>query len=141
MLFRSNDTATTEIYTRFYTLSLHDALPISSATLRQDAARLRDEASLWQAEAEARARAHGERQGALEERQARLAERDAQLRATRAEVARLAQTLSKLEMRCQEVGLRRTSLEEHVTDRYRDVALGSVVYDYHLREEIGRAHV
>ena len=28
MLFRSNDTATTEIYTRFYTLSLHDALPI-----------------------------------------------------------------------------------------------------------------
>ena len=29
MLFRSNDTATTEIYTRLYTLSLHDALPIS----------------------------------------------------------------------------------------------------------------
>ena len=29
MLFRSNDTATTEIYTAFYTLSLHDALPIS----------------------------------------------------------------------------------------------------------------
>ena len=28
MLFRSNDTATTEIYTRPYTLSLHDALPI-----------------------------------------------------------------------------------------------------------------
>ena len=28
MLFRSNDTATTEIYTRTYTLSLHDALPI-----------------------------------------------------------------------------------------------------------------
>ena len=28
MLFRSNDTATTEIYTRLYTLSLHDALPI-----------------------------------------------------------------------------------------------------------------
>ena len=27
MLFRSNDTATTEIYTRAYTLSLHDALP------------------------------------------------------------------------------------------------------------------
>ena len=25
MLFRSNDTATTEIYTRLYTLSLHDA--------------------------------------------------------------------------------------------------------------------
>ena len=29
MLFRSNDTATTEIYTSLHTLSLHDALPIS----------------------------------------------------------------------------------------------------------------
>ena len=29
MLFRSNDTATTEIYTTEHTLSLHDALPIS----------------------------------------------------------------------------------------------------------------
>ena len=29
MLFRSNDTATTEIYTPTNTLSLHDALPIS----------------------------------------------------------------------------------------------------------------
>ena len=28
MLFRSNDTATTESYTQAYTLSLHDALPI-----------------------------------------------------------------------------------------------------------------
>ena len=28
MLFRSNDTATTEIYTPTITLSLHDALPI-----------------------------------------------------------------------------------------------------------------
>ena len=31
MLFRSNDTATTELYTLLYTLSLHDALPICSA--------------------------------------------------------------------------------------------------------------
>ena len=31
MLFRSNDTATTEIYTRKDTLSLHDALLISEA--------------------------------------------------------------------------------------------------------------
>ena len=31
MLFRSNDTATTEIYTPTTTLSLHDALPISGA--------------------------------------------------------------------------------------------------------------
>ena len=30
MLFRSNDTATTEIYTWDDTLSLHDALPISA---------------------------------------------------------------------------------------------------------------
>ena len=32
MLFRSNDTATTEIYTVPYTLSLHDALPIWAAS-------------------------------------------------------------------------------------------------------------
>ena len=32
MLFRSNDTATTEIYTWYDTLSLHDALPICRAT-------------------------------------------------------------------------------------------------------------
>ena len=38
MLFRSNDTATTEIYTSSNTLSLHDALPISfqHATLVSD---------------------------------------------------------------------------------------------------------
>ena len=30
MLFRSNDTATTEIYTCLDTLSLHDALPFSA---------------------------------------------------------------------------------------------------------------
>ena len=33
MLFRSNDTATTEIYTVPYTLSLHDALPIADGHL------------------------------------------------------------------------------------------------------------
>ena len=33
MLFRSNDTATTEIYTTEDTLSLHDALPISAVSL------------------------------------------------------------------------------------------------------------
>jgi len=108
-----------------------------SATLREDAVRLRDEAALWNAEAEARARAHSERQGALEERQSRLAEREAQLRAARAEVARLAQALSKLEMSTQEVLLRRTSLEEQVSDRYRDVVLGAVVYEYHLRTLFG----
>ena len=33
MLFRSNDTATTEIYTQAYTLSPHDALPITGRTV------------------------------------------------------------------------------------------------------------
>ena len=33
MLFRSNDTATTEIYTEENTLSLHDALPISGPSV------------------------------------------------------------------------------------------------------------
>ena len=33
MLFRSNDTATTEIYTVEHTLSLHDALPISGPSV------------------------------------------------------------------------------------------------------------
>ena len=37
MLFRSNDTATTEIYTDYYTLSLHDALPISVSLNEMDA--------------------------------------------------------------------------------------------------------
>ena len=35
MLFRSNDTATTEIYTTLDTLSLHDALPISAVLERE----------------------------------------------------------------------------------------------------------
>jgi chromosome segregation protein len=106
-------------------------------TLRADSVKLRDEASLWQAEAEARARAHAERQGALESRQGALAEREAQLRAVRTEVSRLAQTQARLEMRSQEVGLRRTSLQEQITDRYREVTLADVVQDYHLRPLFG----
>ena len=35
MLFRSNDTATTEIYTWYDTLSLHDALPIYAGEYEQ----------------------------------------------------------------------------------------------------------
>src|SRR4029077_7535859 len=95
------------------------------------------EAELAQAEAEARAREHGERQGALEQRQGALAARDADLRAGRAGGARRAAAEARLEMRCQEVTLRRSSLEEQVTDRYRDVALGQVVYEYHLRPLFG----
>jgi chromosome segregation protein len=106
-------------------------------SLRAEALRLRDEAGLWQAEAEARARAHGERQSAIEERQGQLAAREAELRAARAEAARLAQALSRLEMRGQEVALRRTALEEQVADRYRDVLLASVVHEYHLRPLCG----
>ena len=104
-----------------------------AATLRADAARLRDEAELWQAEAEARARAHGERQGALEERQMRAgggrcaaAHRARRGRAHGADAvaAGAAQPGS---------GLRRTSLEEQVLERYRDVELAAVVHEYHLR--------
>jgi chromosome segregation protein len=106
-------------------------------TLRAESVELRQEAELAQAEAEARARAHGERQGALEARQAMLAEREAILRTVRAEMARLAQALSRLELRCQEVALRRTGIEEQVTDRYREVELARIVYDYHLRPLFG----
>ena len=38
MLFRSNDTATTETYTHANTLSLHDALPIETTGTRLPAA-------------------------------------------------------------------------------------------------------
>ncbi len=105
--------------------------------LRIDAAQLRDEAALCQAEAEARARAHGERQSAMEERQGRLSVREAELRSMRTETARLAQALSKLELRCQEATLRRTSLEDHVRGRYRDVELCAIVIDHHLRPLVG----
>jgi chromosome segregation protein len=108
-----------------------------AATLRATATELRDQAGLAQAEAEARARAHAERQGTLEERQASLAARDAELRTARTEVTRLGQLLSKLELRCQEISLRRRSLEDHVADRYRDVTLGLIVHEYHLRALFG----
>jgi chromosome segregation protein len=106
-------------------------------TLRIDAANLRDEASLCQAEAEARARAHAERQSVMEERHGRLSVREAELRTTRTEAARLTQALGRLELRWQEATLRRTSLEEHVRGRYRDVELGAIVIDYHLRRLVG----
>jgi chromosome segregation protein len=108
-------------------------------TLRADAARLRDAAALAQAEAEARARAHGERQGALEERQTALAAREAELRITRSEATRLGQVQGRLELRSQEASLRKSSLEEQVADRYRDVTLAAVVADYHLRPLFGQA--
>jgi len=105
--------------------------------LRAQVVELREEAELAQAEAEARARAHGERQSALEARQAALAAREAELRAARAEVARLSQAASRLELRSREAGMRRSGIEEQVADRYRDVVIASVVYDYHLRALFG----
>ena len=105
--------------------------------LRAQVVELRVEAELAQAEAEARARAHGERQSALEARQTALAAREAELRAARAQVARLAQTASKLELRSREAGMRRSGIEEQVADRYREVVIASVVYDYHLRALFG----
>ena len=105
--------------------------------LRAQVVELRREAELAQAEAEARARAHGERQSALEARQTALAAREAELRAARAQVARLAQAASRLELRSREAGMRRSGIEEQVADRYRDVVIASVVYDYHLRALFG----
>ncbi len=108
-------------------------------SLAAQAVELRREAELAQAEAEALARAHGERQGALETRSGALAAREAELRAVRAEVARLSQLASRLELRAQEAAMRRASIEEQIADRYRDVVLGGVVVDYHLRPLFGAA--
>ena len=105
--------------------------------LRAQVVELRREAELAQAEAEARARAHGERQSALEARQGALAAREADLRAARAEVARLAQAASRLELRSREAGMRRSGIEEQVADRYREVVIAEVVYDFHLRALFG----
>jgi chromosome segregation protein len=105
--------------------------------LHTDSSRLREEAALWQAEADERARAHAERQGSTEERQSVLSRREAELRAVRARVAELARELASLELRCQEARLRRSSLEEHVTGRYREIRLPEVVFDYHLRPPAG----
>jgi chromosome segregation protein len=108
-------------------------------TLRADSAQLRDEAALCQAEAEARARAHAERQSATEERQTRLSARDAELRVVRGESTRLGQAIGRVDLRRQEATLRRTSLEEQVRGRYRDVELPAIVIDYHLRRLVGDA--
>src|SRR6187549_4300311 len=49
LFFFFNDTATTEIYTGWYTLSLHDALPISKDAWRC-ASRARAEPWRWRSE-------------------------------------------------------------------------------------------
>ena len=106
--------------------------------LRAEASGLREEAALQQAEAEERARAHAERQGAMEERHATLTRREADLRAARAEVARMGQVLARLELRCQEVSLKRSSLSDHVVTRYPDVELIATVSDFHMRPPVGQ---
>jgi chromosome segregation protein len=106
-------------------------------SLKVDTEKLRDEATLLQAEAEARARAHGERQTAVEHRSAALSRREAECRASRTAVAKQAQDLSALQLRSQEASLKRSSLEESVSTRYRDVVIADVVSDYHLRPPVG----
>jgi chromosome segregation protein len=106
--------------------------------LRREAEQMRQEASLLQAESGERASAHAERQVAVEERNGHLARREAELRAARASVAELAQSLSALELRRQEIALRLGALDEHVCERYADVAcLSAVLSEYHLRALFG----
>jgi chromosome segregation protein len=107
-------------------------------TLRTDAEKLRSESSLLQAEANERARVHGERQGAVEERNGVLSRREAELREIRSQTTKSAEELSALDLRCQEVALRLSSLEEHVRERYPDVVrIEDILVDFHLRPLVG----
>jgi chromosome segregation protein len=111
---------------------------LRAQTLSADAEQLRVEASLLQAEASERARVHGERQGAVEERNGTLARREADLRQTRTRVTDLAEKLAALDLRCQEVALRLSSLEEQVRERHPDVQrLADILTDFHLRPVVG----
>jgi chromosome segregation protein len=106
--------------------------------LQGEAERLREEASLGRAEAEARARDQAEREGIANERNALLSRREADLRSVRDRLSRLEKELGGLQLRAQEANLKRRALEEQVGDRYRDVSLAEVVYDYHLRHPAGQ---
>jgi chromosome segregation protein len=111
---------------------------LRAQTLSTDAEQLRGEAALLQAEASERAHVHGERQGAVEERNGALARREADLRQTRTRVTELAEKLSTLDLRCQEVALRLSSLEEQVRERHPDVQrLADILTDFHLRPVVG----
>ncbi len=103
-------------------------------SLRLQAEELRQEASLLQSELAERSRAYGERQGVTEERSGALARRDADLKAVRSHVARLAQELGSLDLRCQQVAMRIDGLDEQIRDRYPEIAkVAHVVTDFHLR--------
>ena len=108
-----------------------------SASLRESSVELREEGRQAEAEARELARGHAERQGGVEGRSAILARREAELRTARAEVQRMNQTSARLELRHQEVAIKRASLEEQVVARYGDVDLRDIVVDYHLRPPLG----
>jgi chromosome segregation protein len=108
--------------------------------LRAEAAALRQEASALQDELAERSRAFTEQQGAVEERSGQLAKRDAELKAMRANVGRLAQELSSLDLRCQQAAMRLQALDEQVRERHADVVrVADVVCDFHLRGLAGEA--
>lgn len=103
-------------------------------SLRAEAEQLRQETSALQTELSERTRGYTERQGAVEERSGALARRDADLKTTRAGVARLAQDLSALDLRCQQVAMRLEALDEQLRERYSDIGkVADVLPDFHLR--------
>ena len=108
--------------------------------LRAEAEALRGEASALQDELTERSRSFTEQQGAVEERSGLLARRDAELKALRANVGRLAQELSALDLRCQQTAMRLQALDEQVRERHLDVVrVADVVADFHLRGLSGEA--
>jgi chromosome segregation protein len=102
--------------------------------LRAEAEQLRQEASLLQTELSERTHAYTEHQGAVEERSGALARRDADLKTSRAGVARLAQDLAALDLRCQQVAMRLEALDEQLRERYSDIGkVADVLPEFHLR--------
>jgi chromosome segregation protein len=109
-------------------------------TLRVEVEQLRQEAAGLQDELDERTRAFGERQSVFEERSGQLARREAELKGTRANVGRLAQELSTLDLRCQQTTMRLQALDEQVRERYSELGkVADVVADFHLRGLSGEA--
>jgi chromosome segregation protein len=107
-------------------------------SLRVEAEQLRQEASSLQTELAERSRAYTERQTAIEERSGALARRDAELKSARATVARLAQELGALGLRCQQVAMRLEALDEQVVERYPEIGkIATVLTDFHMRDLSG----
>jgi chromosome segregation protein len=107
-------------------------------TLRLEAEQLRQEASMLQTDLAERSRVYTERQIAIEERSGALARRDAELKAARSNVARLAQELSSLDLRCQQVAMRLEALDQQVVERWPEIgSITSVLTDFHMRDLSG----